>query len=84
MGAHFLDGRLAGIHRFSGPLHWVTLGGVAHVRVDVFTALATIVRTLLMVPVRLGCELEGRARTRRRDGRWRRSPGVSNRNTTSI
>jgi hypothetical protein len=38
---------------------WLKLGGVAHVLVGIFVALAAIVRTLALMPHRLAHEMAG-------------------------
>jgi hypothetical protein len=48
---------LATIHQWPSLLLWLKLGGVGHILVGIFVALAAIVRTLSLVPVRLGREL---------------------------
>jgi hypothetical protein len=57
-GMAALNGDLAAIHTFPSLLLWMKLGGVAHILVGIFVALAAIVRTLMMVPARLGYEIE--------------------------
>jgi len=58
-GMAALNGDLAAIHKFPSLLLWLKLGGIAHILVGIFVALAAIVRTLAMVPARLGYEIEG-------------------------
>jgi small-conductance mechanosensitive channel len=58
-GMAALNGDLAAIHKFPSLLLWLKLGGIAHILVGIFVVLAAIVRTLTMVPARLGYELEG-------------------------
>jgi len=53
-----LNGDLATIHKFPSLLLWMKLGGIAHVLAGIFVALAAIVRTLTMVPARLGYEID--------------------------
>lgn len=60
-GDAVLNSQLAAINKFPSLLLWMKLGGVAHILVGIFIALAAIVRTLSMVPVRLGYELEEQA-----------------------
>jgi len=52
-GAAALNGQLAAIHKFPSTLLWLKLGGIAHILVGIFVALAAIVRTLALVPHRL-------------------------------
>jgi len=52
-----LNSQLATIHSFPSLLMWLKLGGVTHVLVGIFVALAAIVRTLALMPHRLGYEL---------------------------
>jgi hypothetical protein len=58
-GMAALNSDLATIHKFPSLLLWMKLGGVAHILVGIFVALAAIVRTLTMVPARLGYEIDG-------------------------
>jgi small-conductance mechanosensitive channel len=58
-GMAALNSDLATIHKFPSLLLWMKLGGVAHILVGIFVALAAIVRTLMMVPARLGYEIDG-------------------------
>lgn len=53
-----LNGLLTSIHSFPSMLLWLKLGGVAHILLGIFIALAAIVRVLSLVPDRLGYELE--------------------------
>jgi len=57
-GMAALNGDLATIHKFPSLLLWMKLGGIAHILVGIFVALAAIVRTLTMVPARLGYEID--------------------------
>lgn len=56
-GEAALNSQLATIHSFPSVLLWLKLGGVAHVLVGIFVALAAIVRTLALMPHRLSYEL---------------------------
>jgi hypothetical protein len=56
-GETALNSQLATIHSFPSVLLWLKLGGVAHVLVGIFVALAAIVRTLALMPHRLAYEL---------------------------
>jgi hypothetical protein len=58
-GDAVLNTQLAEINTFPSLLLWLKLGGVAHILVGIFVVLVAIVRTLTMVPARLGLELEG-------------------------
>lgn len=58
-GDAVLNNQLAEINKFPSLLLWLKLGGVAHILVGIFVVLVAIVRTLMMVPARLGFELEG-------------------------
>ncbi|MEZ3117148.1 hypothetical protein RYH80_14630 [Halobaculum sp. MBLA0147] len=53
-----VNGALAEIHKWPSTLLWLKLGGVAHVLVGIFVALAAIVRALSIMPHRLGYEME--------------------------
>jgi hypothetical protein len=57
-GAGGLNGMLASIHAFPSTLLWLKLGGVGHILVGIFVALAAIVRVLSLVPHRLSYEME--------------------------
>ncbi|MEZ3164887.1 hypothetical protein ABNG03_11600 [Halorubrum sp. RMP-47] len=58
-GEAALNSQLATIHSFPSVLLWLKLGGVAHVLVGIFIALAAIVRTLALMPHRLAHEMGG-------------------------
>ena len=58
-GEAALNSQLATIHSFPSVLLWLKLGGVAHVLVGIFIALAAIVRTLALMPHRLAHEMSG-------------------------
>jgi hypothetical protein len=53
-GETLLNAQLAEIHRWPSTLLWMKLAGVGHILVGIFVALAAIVRTLSLVPERLG------------------------------
>ncbi|PSQ09884.1 hypothetical protein BRC93_11880 [Halobacteriales archaeon QS_5_70_15] len=57
-GMAALNGDPATIHKFPSLLLWMKLGGIAHILVGISVALAAIVRTLTMVPARLGYEFD--------------------------
>ena len=57
-GQAALNGQLATIHQFPSTLLWLKLGGIGHVLVGIFVVLAAIVRTLSLMPHRLGYEME--------------------------
>lgn len=61
-GMAALNADLAALHAWPSTLPWLTLGGVGHILV----ALAAIVRTLTLVPVRPSYELSGGAVTESR------------------
>ena len=52
-----LNQQLATIHQFPSTLLWMKLGGIGHILVGIFLALAAIIRALSLMPVRLGHEL---------------------------
>lgn len=56
-GASGIAPALTTIHQWPSMLLWLKLGGVGHVLVGIFIALAAIVRTLTLVPVRLSHEM---------------------------
>ena len=58
-GETALNSQLAAIHSFPSVLLWLKLGGIAHVLVGIFVALAAIVRTLALMPHRLAYEMAG-------------------------
>ncbi len=49
---------LATIHKWPSLLLWLKLGGVGHVLVGIFIALAAIVRVLSLMPHRLSYEMQ--------------------------
>ncbi len=53
-----VSSQLASLHKWPSTLLWLKLGGMAHVLVGIFVALAAIVRTLSLVPHRLSYEME--------------------------
>jgi len=53
-----LNSQLATLHEWPSTLLWLKLGGVAHVLVGIFIALAAIVRVLSIMPHRLSYEME--------------------------
>jgi hypothetical protein len=53
-----VNGALATIHKWPSTLLWLKLGGIAHVLVGIFVALAAIVRVLSLMPHRLSYEME--------------------------
>ena len=53
-----VNGALAAIHKWPSTLLWLKLGGVGHILVGIFFALAAIVRALSIMPHRLGYEME--------------------------
>jgi hypothetical protein len=58
-GETALNAQLAAIHSFPSVLLWLKLGGIAHVLVGIFVALAAIVRALSLMPHRLAHEIAG-------------------------
>ncbi len=53
-----VNGALASIHKWPSTLLWLKLGGIGHILLGIFIALAAIVRALSMMPHRLGYEME--------------------------
>jgi uncharacterized protein involved in exopolysaccharide biosynthesis len=53
-----LNAQLAEIHQFPSTLLWLKLGGIAHILVGIFVALAGIARALSLMPHRLSYEME--------------------------
>jgi hypothetical protein len=49
---------LAALHKWPSTLLWLKLGGVAHILLGIFIALAAIVRALALMPHRLSYEME--------------------------
>lgn len=62
-GQAALNGQLSAIHQFPSTLLWMKLGGIAHVLVGIFIALAAIIRALSLMPLRLGATLAADATT---------------------
>jgi len=50
--------QLAQIHKFPSMLLWLKLGGIGHILVGIFIALAAIIRALALMPHRLSYEME--------------------------
>lgn len=57
-GSGALNTQLAAIHKFPSTLLWLKLGGIGHILLGIFIALAAIVRALAMMPHRLSYEME--------------------------
>jgi hypothetical protein len=57
-GQAALNGQLTAINQFPSTLLWMKLGGIGHILVGVFVALAGIVRALSVMPHRLSYEME--------------------------
>lgn len=57
-GAAGLNQQLSSIHAFPSTLLWMKLGGIGHILVGIYFALAGIVRALSVMPHRLSYELE--------------------------
>ena len=53
-----VNGALASIHKWPSTLLWLKLGGVGHILLGIFIALAAIVRALSLMPHRLSYEME--------------------------
>lgn len=53
-----VNGALITIHKWPSMLMWLKLGGVAHILLGIFIALAAIVRALSVMPHRLSYEME--------------------------
>jgi len=53
-----LNATLAEIHKWPSTLLWLKLGGIAHILLGIFVALAAIVRALALMPHRLSYEME--------------------------
>jgi len=53
-----LNGQLSTIHQFPSTLLWMKLGGIGHILVGIFVALAAIIRALSVMPHRLSYEME--------------------------
>lgn len=50
--------QLTSIHQFPSMLLWLKLGGIGHILVGIFVALAAIIRALALMPHRLSYEME--------------------------
>ncbi len=57
-GQAVLNSQLSTIHQFPSTLLWLKLGGIGHILVGIFIALAAIIRALSMMPDRLGMIVE--------------------------
>jgi hypothetical protein len=53
-----INGDLATIHKWPSTLLWLKLGGIAHILLGIFIALAAIVRALALMPHRLSYEMQ--------------------------
>lgn len=53
-GQAVLNSQLSTIHQFPSTLLWMKLGGIGHILVGIFIALAAIIRALATMPDRLG------------------------------
>ncbi|MFB6228898.1 MAG: hypothetical protein ABEH88_10115 [Halobacteriales archaeon] len=53
-----VNSELAEIHKWPSTLLWLKLGGVGHILVGIFIALAAIIRVLSLVPHRLSYAME--------------------------
>jgi len=53
-----INSDLAEIHKWPSTLLWLKLGGIAHILLGIFVALAAIVRALALMPHRLSYEME--------------------------
>jgi len=53
-----VNGELAAIHKWPSTLLWLKLGGIGHILLGIFIALAAIVRALSIMPHRLSYEME--------------------------
>jgi hypothetical protein len=53
-----LNSDLTEIHQWPSTLLWLKLGGIAHILLGIFVALAAIVRALALMPHRLSYEME--------------------------
>lgn len=53
-----VNGALTAIHKWPSTLLWLKLGGIAHILLGIFIALAAIVRALALMPHRLSYEME--------------------------
>jgi len=57
-GQAALNSQLTAIHQFPSTLLWMKLGGIGHILVGIFLALAGIIRALSVMPHRLSYEME--------------------------
>lgn len=57
-GQAVLNNQLSTIHQFPSTLLWMKLGGIGHILVGIFIALAAIIRALATMPDRLGLIVE--------------------------
>jgi hypothetical protein len=57
-GEALLNSQLATINQFPSTLLWMKLGGVGHILVGIFLALAGVIRALSVMPHRLSYEME--------------------------
>ena len=53
-----VNSALTAIHKWPSTLLWLKLGGIAHILLGIFIALAAIVRALALMPHRLSYEME--------------------------
>jgi len=53
-----VNGALTSIHKWPSTLLWLKLGGIGHILLGIFIALAAIVRALSIMPHRLSYEME--------------------------
>jgi len=53
-----VNGALASIHKWPSTLLWLKLGGIGHILLGIFIALAAIVRALSIMPHRLSYEMQ--------------------------
>ncbi len=53
-----INEQLTSIHQFPSTLLWLKLGGIGHILVGIFVALAAIIRALSVMPHRLSYEME--------------------------
>jgi hypothetical protein len=53
-----VNSALTSIHKWPSTLLWLKLGGVAHILLGIFIALAAIVRALALMPHRLSYEMQ--------------------------
>jgi len=53
-----VNGALTSIHKWPSTLLWLKLGGIGHILLGIFVALAAIVRALSVMPHRLSYEMQ--------------------------